>query len=309
MPREVAAAYSVSPQGYAPSERLAYGLMLLSPALFSTNMLVAKATADFMPPIALAFWRWVATLLLVLLVVRGRLWRSRFDLASEWRDLLLLGALGMAVCGAFVYIGAHTTSGTNIGIIYAASPVVIVIFGWLVYGEAMSVRQTVGVAVALIGVLVVIARADLEVLLGLSFTVGDLWIVVSASAWGVYSVLLRHRPSGMGLNERFAGIVGGGLIVMLPFTIAEGLSGYLPPFEWSTLGWIALLAIVASFGSYQVYALVQRSLGANRAGLILYLNPLYTALLAWALLGERLEFYHLLGALLILPGLWLATHR
>ena len=300
-----------SAQGfYSPSTRTAYALMLLSPALFSSNMIVARATADYMPPIALAFWRWAATLLIVAAVAGPSLWRARRRAAAEWRDLATLGALGMGVCGAFVYFGAQTTSGANIGIIYATSPVFIIVLGRMLYDETMSRRQLAGVALAIVGVVAVAARADLDVLAGLAFTVGDFWIFGSAIGWAFYSIFLLHRPSALGLNERLGGIILGSLVVMLPFVIGEALiTGRTPPLEWRTFGWLALLAVVSSYGSYQVYALVQRSLGAGRAGVILYLNPLYSAVLAWALLGEPIEAYHLVGAALILPGIWLATHR
>ncbi|HJS31357.1 MAG TPA: DMT family transporter [Alphaproteobacteria bacterium] len=295
---------------YTPSARTAYALMLLSPALFSSNMVVARATADYMPPIALAFWRWAATFLIVAAVTGPSLWRARRRVAAEWRDLTALGALGMGVCGAFVYFGAHTTSGANIGIIYATSPVFIIVLGRLLYDETMSRRQLAGVALAIVGVVAVAVRADLDALAGLAFTVGDFWIFGAAIGWAFYSILLLHRPSALGLNERLGGMILGALIVMLPFVVGEAsITGHTPPLEWRTIGWLGLLAVVSSYGSYQVYALVQRSLGAGRAGVILYLNPLYSAVLAWALLDEPIAAYHLIGAALILPGIWLATHR
>jgi len=42
-------------------QRFAYAMMLAAPGMFATNMLVARATADWFPPVALAFWRWAAT--------------------------------------------------------------------------------------------------------------------------------------------------------------------------------------------------------------------------------------------------------
>jgi drug/metabolite transporter (DMT)-like permease len=72
---------------------------------------------------------------------------------------------------------------------------------------------------------------------------------------------------------------------------------------------VLLLATVPSFGAYQCYDAIQRALGAARAGLLLYMAPIYNGALGWLLLGERLEGFHLAGAALVLPGLWLATRR
>jgi drug/metabolite transporter (DMT)-like permease len=162
--------------------QIALALLFVAPALFASNMLMARATHDLIPPVALAFWRWTATLVLLLPFTAGALLRHRRDIAREWRDFAVLGALGMGVCGAFVYIGADTTTATNIGLIYAASPILIVLFVRFGYGEPLGRLQGLGVALSLAGVLAVVCRGDPHVLLGLRFSVGDLWILAAMVA-------------------------------------------------------------------------------------------------------------------------------
>ena len=286
---------------------LAYFLLVLTALMFAANMLTARATADFLPPVALAFWRWTGALALLLPFCAATLWRHRAVALVEWRDLLLLGALGMGVCGAVVYMGAATTSATNIGLIYAASPVLIILFARLFYGEQMSARQIAGVVLSLLGVLVVIARGDVATILAVRFTIGDLLILAAAIAWAVYSVLLRHRPSRLPPTARLAAITLAGVIALLPFVLLEPVV-YKPfPLTWQSVGVAAFLAAVPGFGAYQAYGYVQRHLGAGPTGLIMYMSPLFTGLLAFALLGEDLHFYHLAGVALVLPGVFLAT--
>ena len=292
------------------SERqLAFVLLFIAPALFASNMLTARATHDLFPPVALAFWRWTCTLALLMPFTAAALWQHRADILREWRDLLILGALGMGVCGAFVYIAADTTTATNIGLIYAASPILIVLIARVVYGERVSPLQALGIALSLTGVLAIIGRGDLSVLASLEFSPGDLWTLAAMTAWAVYSVMLRHRPSALPLMARFAAISGGGILILLPFTVAEGLTGDLPPLTTTSFLIVAFLAVFASFGAYQVYALVQRSLGAGPTSLLMYLIPLYNGVLAFVILGETLQLYHLLGAVLVLPGIYLATRK
>ena len=293
----------------ASAERRAYALMAVTPAMFAANMLTARATAGEFPPIALAFWRWLAAFALLAALGPQRPTDQRRALLAEWRDLLVLGALGMGVCGAFVYLGAATTTATNIGLIYACSPVLIILLGRAVGGEAMSARQALGVAICLAGVVTIIARGDLAALLALRFTAGDLWIAGAALGWAVYTLLLRHRPSRAAPQLRFAAIMLAGVLVLLPFTIAEALLVGPPAWHWRTVGWVALLALVPGLGAYQSYDRIQRTLGPARAGLLLYLIPVYNGALAWLLLGERLQAFHVAGAALVLPGLWLATRR
>lgn len=288
-------------------DRLAMVLLFVVPALFASNMLMARATADTIPPIALAFWRWSVAFGLLVCIVGPRLWLRRRAIAWEWRDILVLGALGMGVCGTFVYIAADTTTATNIGLIYSASPVLIILLATACFGERLRPIQVAGIGVSLAGVLVVVARGDPSILLDVTFTVGDLWVLAATVAWAAYSVILRYRPSEMGLTTRFAAICGGGILVLLPFTIWEGISVGLPTMDGATVGAVLFIGVVASFGAYQVYAFVQNVLGAGRTALLMYLVPLYNAVLAYLLLDEILQPYHFLGAALVLPGIYLST--
>lgn len=287
--------------------RIALLLLFIAPIFFTGNMLMARATHELIPPIGLAFWRWTVTLALLLPFTAGVLWRERAALRREWLDILLLGALGMGVCGAFVYIGADTTTATNIGLIYAASPILIVLIARFAYEERLSTRQMLGVPLCLGGVLVIICRGDLDVLLNLRFTPGDLWIVASTVSWSVYSVLLRHRPTTLPPQTRLAAVSFGGLVVLLPFWIGETLGGQPMPLTWVTVAAVLFLALVASLAAYQSYARIQRTLGAGPTSLLMYLAPVYNGVLAWLLLDEQLALYHLAGAALVLPGIYLAT--
>ncbi|MGE0151204.1 MAG: DMT family transporter [Reyranellaceae bacterium] len=286
---------------------LAYALLPATALMFSANMLVARATAHELPPASLAFWRWAGALLLMLAFSAGPLWRHRAAALREWPDMLFLGGLGMGICGAAVYLGAATTSATNIGLIYAASPVLIILFARLFYGETMGGRQMLGVGLCLAGVLAVIGRGQVETFLGLRFTIGDLLILAAAIGWAVYSVVLKHRPSALPPTARLAAITIGGLLSLLPFVLLEPAIGRPYPLSWHGVGVAAFLALVPGFGAYQAYGYVQRHLGAGPTGLIMYLSPLSTGLLAFLLLGEDLHLYHLAGAALVLPGIFLAT--
>jgi drug/metabolite transporter (DMT)-like permease len=216
------------------------------------------------------------------------------------------------MCGAVVYVGAQTTTATNIGLIYAASPVFIIILARIFYGEAMSTMQMLGVALCLAGVvtiIVIIVRGDMAVLLGLTFTIGDLYILGSSFSWAVYNVLLRHRPSSLGATPRFTALTIAGVVALLPLLFVEAVLVGPPRLDAFSLGVMLFLAIVPGLGAYQTYDFVQRRLGANRASLLMYLIPVYNGALAWALLGEALQLYHFIGAAMVLPGIYLATRR
>lgn len=284
-------------------------LLWVVPALWSTNYLIARAADGVIGPHALAFGRWALAALLLLPFTAAGLRQRRAALRREAPHLLVLGILGMWICGAWMYHGGRQTSATNMALIYAVTPIAIAIVGARLLHEPMRGRQWLGAALALVGLLVVIARGDPQVLLAVRFGAGDLWIVVAAVAWVAYSVLLRHWPSALGPAERLVATCAGGLLVMLPFLLHELLAQSLPAPAWKALGLVLAAAVMPGVLSYGAYSLLQRELGASRTALMLYLTPVYAPLLAWAVLGERPQAYHVLGAALILPSIALATRR
>ena len=219
----------------------------------------------------------------------------------------VLGALGMWICGAFVYIGGQTTVAINISLLYALSPVMVAALSAPLFGERLGGAQLAGIGLALTGTLIVIAQGSLDNLLAVRFTRGDLWVLTAMLSWTTYALLLRRWGSALDTFARLTVITSFGLLVLAPFTVVEGLTLGWPSADWRVAALVLTAGLLPGFGAYQAYAYMQRELGAAKAGLALYLGPLYAALVSWVLLGERPGAHHALGAALILPGIWLAT--
>ena len=288
---------------------LAYFLVFLTPAMWSANYIVARAAPGSIGPHLLAFSRWFLALCLMLPFAVPELIQKWPQYRSEWRRLLFLGALGMWICGAFVYIGGETTEALNIGLLYAIAPVLIAVASALMFDDRLRGLQMLGLCMSLLGMLIIVLKGHWGNLFEVNFTRGDLWILTAVISWTLYSILLRKWQSALSTFTRLAAITAGGLLVLLPFTIAE-ISTTGPPAELNkALILVVVAAVLPGFGAYQAYSFLQQELGAARAGLVLYVSPVYTALIAWWLLSEPPQSYHAVGAALILPGMYLAIKR
>ena len=287
-------------------ELVAWGLLLIAPALFCSNMIMARAMVGILPPISMAFLRW-SIVALVLAVFCWRELRTKHQvLRREWPHLLFLGSLGMGLCGGPVYLGGELTTATNIGLIYASCPLFVALFAALFLKEQLHMGQIAGLIIGLFGVIWIIAEGAPSRLVRLSFNTGDLWICLATLSFAIYSVGLRHFPTRLSATLRLAAMAAGGALCHLPFMAAEltfwGREIILRPEVFAGL---AVLVFISSIGAYATYGQVVRVLGAVRAGVILYIAPVYNAVFAMVLLGEMLTDFHLVGSALILPGLWL----
>ncbi len=289
--------------------RIALWLMWVTPALWSVNYIVARSAPGVVEPHMLALGRWALAGVILAFVARSELWRERSSTLADSGRYLVLGALGMLICGAWVYQGAKTTSAINIALIYAASPVLIAVGAVLWLGERFSWRQGVGVVVAMAGVFHVLVKGQWLALGQVQWVAGDGWIVVAMVAWAAFSLLQKKWPSPLGSTARLAAICMGGVLVLLPFSVWEYLQPDRPAWTMQASLLVVAAGLLPGIGAYWAYGFSQKVLGASRVAASLYLGPLYGGLTAWVFLGEAMGWHHVMGAALILPGIYLASRR
>jgi drug/metabolite transporter (DMT)-like permease len=121
----------------------------------SSYLAISRGASGLVPPISLAFWRWVFAFLVLLPFVLYKINKNREQVFKEWKKLLFLGFTGFCLCGIFPAISGTTTTVTNMGIIYSASPVFIILFSFFLFKEKITSYQIVATVVCLLGVLIV----------------------------------------------------------------------------------------------------------------------------------------------------------
>ncbi|TAH11890.1 MAG: DMT family transporter [Curvibacter sp.] len=290
-------------------ERWALLGLWLIPALWAVNFIVARWAPGVVGPYALALGRWALAGVLLGIMARQELWAQRSAILAVWHQYVVLGFCGMLVCGAWVYIGARTTGAMNISLIYAASPVLIAVGAVLWLGERFRWSQVLGVVVALAGVVHVVVQGQWLALSQVQWVVGDAWIVAAMVAWAAYALLQKLWPSPLGSTARLAAICAGGVLTLIPCALWEAQLPETPSWSWAAFGLVVAAALFPGLGAYWIYGAAQKVLGASRVAVTLYLGPLYAAVAAWGVLGEPLGVHHLVGAALILPGVyWVSRH-
>lgn len=287
--------------------RIALLLLWLVPALWAVNYIVARKAPGVIGPYALALGRWSLAALILLVITRRELWRERESVIRAWRQHLVLGTLGMLICGAWVYEGARSTEAMNIALIYSASPVLISLGAMWWLGEAFGARQKLGVALALAGVVHVVVKGNWTALADVQFVAGDAWILAATVSWAAYALLQKRWPSPLGATARLAAICAGGSLMLLPLTAWELSRPAADVVSGQALLLVVVAALVPGVGAYWIYGWAQKIVGVSRVAVVLYLGPLYAAAAAWGLLAEPPGWHHAVGALLILPGVFLVT--
>ena len=284
------------------------GLWLI-PALWAVNYIIARRAPGTIEPYALALGRWSVAGVLLTMVARKELWAQRRAIAAVWYQYLALGFCGMVVCGAWVYLGAKTTAAMNIALIYSASPVLIALGAVLFLGERFRWQQAIGVVVAMTGVVHVVVKGQWLALSQVQWVAGDAWIVAAMVSWALYALLQKLWPSTLGPTARLAAMCAGGVALLLPCALWEAQQPGNPAWSWAATGLVLTAALAPGVAAYWIYGAAQKILGASRVAVTLYLGPLYAAVAAWGVLGEPMGWHHLVGAVLILPGVYWVSRR
>lgn len=281
-------------------------LATLPPLFWAGNFVLGRALHAEIPPVALSFWRWSLAFLILLPFSYQRLIIQRDRLRRNWGVLTMLAVLGVTNYNTFAYIGLQTTTATNAVLLTSTTPVMILGLSWLLLAQRIRAGQGLGMALSLVGVAIIVTEGELTRLAGMRFTTGDLWILAAGLDWALYSVCLRWRPPDLDPLVFLTATVGLGT---LPLAALYGWDlGHANRFT-PNLANLAALGYVALFPSVLAYVIWNRAvaeLGANRAGQYIHLLPVFGAVLAVLVLGERPGWFHGVGMLLIGGGIWLA---
>ena len=285
---------------------LAYSLMASAALFWAGNIVIGRAASVVVPPVGLSFWRWTVALAIFLPFVLPLIRRQWPVMRREWRLLAGLGLLGVFVFHTFLYIAVSTTTALNAALIYAATPALVPLLAWPVLGERIGRRQTGGIVLSTLGIVIIVTRADPTVVGELRFTTGDLWMVAAVVAWSLYSVLVKRRPADLHPNAMLAGMMAFGLLMTLPFYLWETATVRAMPFDANAVWTVGYVAVFASIIAYICYNRGIELVGPSRAALTAHMLPVFAAILSVAFLGETLHLYHLGGAAAVVIGIVLS---
>ena len=275
----------------------------------ASNLIVARGGVEYVPPISLAFWRWTIVVILLLPFTYSLLVKNSKIIKKEFKKLFFLGAMGRGVCGAFPFLAGETTTVTNMGIIYTSSPIFIILISAIFFNEKINFTKIIGLVSCLIGVFTIIIKGDLDLLLNLNFTIGDLWMLAAAIGWALYSIYLFYWKSELPIFQRFTLVAFFGAVSLFPFYLIEEIVVERTIFNSEFFLWVLFAAISPGIIAFTLYTMAQKSLGASLTGFTLYIFTIYAAIYGFILFDEQLEIYHLFGTILVFIGVYLAKKK
>ncbi len=284
-----------------------YLLALAATVLWSTVFPLVRTFPPDISPIELSFWRWLFTFSCLMPFVLGSLKKYWRLVLENWLWMAPAGILGLSAYSLLMFEAEHTTNATNMSLFAATAPISMAILSRIVFRERLLWTQVIGLAIAVIGVLVLVLHGDFTQLTQLTFTVGDLWMLTAASLFAIYSILIRRRPELMPQKLCMAGMMGFAMAVLCPpmGMIVMEPSYHLP--GATTLLVILYIAVIPTLIGYLLWNRSVEHIGAARAGVVYYSIPLFSSFEAVLLLDEQIQLSQVIGGILIIGGILLSS--
>lgn len=279
-------------------------LMLTTCNLFwAGNYVLGKYVVAEMTPLWITFSRWAGASLLMLIIAQA-LEKPNWRQALKALPMLMtLGVVGIIGYNTVLYSALDYTSSTNAALVSALNPGIMVIFSVLLIKEKITRIQLGGVAVSLLGVMIIITQGNLTQLFSMDYNKGDLLMIAAVILWTIYSILGKRLKAIPPITASAISALCA-TVIMAPFALSQGINIE----DISSLAMMSILYIILfpSVGSFIFWNISVRKIGASKAGIFLNLIPVFTALISWSL-GEKITSPQMIGGIFVFSGVYLTT--
>lgn len=266
---------------------------------------LGKYAVGYLSPESISGWRFLLAGLVLAPLIGAREGLDWCGLKRHVVPLQVMAVVGIGGFNLALFHGLRHTSPMNSALIMALCPVLITLLGALLSRERISSRQLLGLTLGVAGVAVVVSDGVLMNLISLTYQAGDLYILLAATCWAIYSTIPKRFITGLAPLQVTVGTVFlGGVLLSVWANATQEDFFTLPP-----LGVVVAVAIMSLFGSVAAYIWWNdgvRQVGAGKAALFMNLVPVFTGLIG-AVLGKPLGWPQWAGAAFVFGGVWLTT--
>ena len=292
------------------SNLLAYIYLLLTVTFWAGNFIVGKFASYYnVPPFSLNFYRWFFAWLILAPFTLPEILKHKDYIKENFKLFLILGLTSITVFNSIVYYSLNFTQVISGVLMISTIPVMIMFFSSILKIEKTNVFQILGVLFSFTGVILIITKANFEILKNLDFNKGDITMVVAMFSWALYSALLKKQSHKLSQLSFLEVIITFGLIFLIPIYFIEYQIGYRITLEKPFIMILSYVVLFPGLASFILWIKGISLIGANRSGVFLHLMPILSAIMAMIIFKEKFMLYHILGAVFIVTGIVLSNKK
>ncbi len=292
------------------SNFLAYIFLLLTVTFWAGNFIVGKFASIYeVPPFSLNFYRWFFAWLILAPFTLPEIIKKKNYIIKNYKLFIILGVTSITIFNSIVYYSLNFTQVISGVLMISTIPVMIMFFSSILKIEKTNLFQIIGVILSFAGVIIIITKANFEILKSLDFNKGDITMVVAMFSWALYSALLKRQKYEISQISLLQVVISFGLIFLIPIYFIEYQIGFRINIEMPFILILSYVVIFPGLASFILWIKGISLIGANRSGVFLHLMPILSALMAMIIFEEKFMIYHILGACFIITGILLSNKK
>jgi len=292
------------------SNFLAYIFLLLTVTFWAGNFIVGKFASFYeVPPFSLNFYRWFFAWLILAPFTLPEILKKKEYILQNYKLFIILGVTSITIFNSIVYYSLNFTQVISGVLMISTIPVMIMFFSFILKIEKTNVFQIIGVIFSFLGVIIIITKANFEILKNLDFNKGDITMVVAMFSWALYSTLLKRQKYELSQISLLQVVMTFGLIFLIPIYFIEYQIGYRINLDKPFILILSYVVLLPGLASFILWIKGISMIGANRSGVFLHLMPILSAIMAMIFFNEKFMFYHILGACFIVTGILLSNRK
>lgn len=281
---------------------------ILASIIWSGNFIVARGVIDEIPPVSLAFYRWLTASVIIFPLAIKKFTVEKPIALANWKYFFWVSLTGITLFNTLIYVAGHYSPAINLALIgTTSSPVFAVILAAIFLKDKIRPLRIAGMLICIAGIVLLLSRGSLKALINFQFSTGDLWVLGGAMAFAIYNTLVRKKPREISAVNFLFLIFSGGTLLLLPLYIWERIHSTSPVWNWQLVLIVLYLGLGASVICYLLWNAAIERLGSPRTALFGNLIPIFSTLEAVWLLDEQITAIHLASGLLVIIGLVIAN--
>ena len=289
---------------------IAYLFLFLSVLFWAGNFIVGKYASYYqIPPFSLNFYRWFFAWLILLPFTYKEIISKKNYILENYKFYILLGITSVTIFNSIVYYSLNFTQVISGVLMISTIPVMIMFISSILKIEKTNIFQILGVICSFVGVILIITKANFDLLVNLDFNKGDLTMVLAMLSWATYSALLKKRKHELSQLSLLEVIITFGLIFLIPIYITEYSLGFEITLNKPFILVLIYVVLFPGLAAFICWIKGISLIGPNRSGVFLHLMPILSAVMAMIIFKEKFMLYHLLGAFFILSGIILSNRK
>ena len=292
------------------SNFIAYIFLFLTVTFWAGNFVVGKFASLYeVPPFSLNFYRWFFAWLILAPFTLPEIIRKKDYIINNYKLFIVLGVTSITIFNSIVYYSLNFTQVISGVLMISTIPVMIMFFSSIMKIEKTNLFQIIGVIFSFVGVIIIITKANFEILKNLNFNKGDITMVVAMFSWALYSTLLKKQKYEISQLSLLQVVMSFGLAFLIPIYFIEYQLGFRITLDKPFILILSYVVLLPGLASFILWIKGISMIGANRSGVFLHLMPILSAIMAIIIFNEKFMFYHMLGACFIITGILLSNKK